>query len=516
MTDLFNLGLEKGIRFTPAAYLSKSDGLATIILSIISYRRLHWLPIAMLAIWAFSPLGSQATLRFISIRPSLGTSIPVQYLYPDATTEMEEADAGILTNVPQTLLLSSMISVSSTGSKPQDTWGNIKIPFYESLNASTKDEQGFVSVPTENVEYTSLIGIPVSLPAGNLNLTFTIQSWYWTFQNSNLTSPLPNIEPSVHSGALLTNLTGYPVWLSKSGQTFQLATASNDSYTLPMLLWFQDSNPVALILRDGVTNLSTTVTQTFVESQVSCNLATCAVTAMREVTPLRNTTHHNVRNFAMYMIADFVNAILIAHPGTSDEQGILESFLGSQANSNPFGGDYSTAGQHGLTLYTVGTDQLSQRLNILINTYWIGFNALSATVGAFNTSYEYLASLSLTENLMNTTATVYVDNFHCNRAWLSVLIISTLIMIISSLISVIVNCVRVGTSDFTDFVWVLTHGSFNTQDLPSYLDTHGILKERPSTIVQLGDASPSQGSGKVVITELGESFGKVTKDRVFV
>jgi hypothetical protein len=428
---------------------------------------------------------------------------------------METGDPGVWKYVPQTLLLSSMISVSNTGNKSQDTWGNIKIPFYESLDASVKDEQGFVSVPTEGVQYTSLIGIPVSLPEGDYNSTFTIQSWYWTFQNSNLSSPLPDLEPSDQANVQLTNLTGNLEWSSVRGQTFQLAvpTSSSKSLTLPIPLWFQASNPEASPLRDGITNLSTAVTQTFVESRVSCSLTTCAVTAMREAAQPQDNMSKNVLSFTEFMVGGFVNAVNFV-VGSNSQQGALEPFLVSQSNSNPFSGDYFA--RNNFTLYTVGTDQLSQRLNVLINTYWAGYITLSAAAGSFNTSYEYLASLSLNSNLMNTTTTtVYINSFQCDRAWLSVLIFATLAMVISSLMSIGVNLMRVGTSDFTDFVWAVTHSNFKPPALPSYLDTHGVLKSLPRTRVQVRDACPSQEFGKVVIGEQNEAFGKALRGRTF-
>jgi hypothetical protein len=233
---------------------------------------------------------------------------------------------------------------------------------------------------------------------------------------------------------------------------------------------------------------------------------------MREVSPFRNNTINNVNGFTEWGIENFLNAFPIAHPGSIDSQGTLEAYLSSQSGSNPFSSQYLTAG---INLYTIGKDQISQRLNVLMNTFWIGSNALSAAAGAFNTSYEYLASLYLNDNLMNTTATVHVNSFHCNSAWLSVLVIATLVMIFSSLISIGVNLMRTGTTDFTDFTWVLTHGEFIPPALHSYLDVHGTLKALPHTKVRVGDAQPNKPFGKAVIAEQGELLGKLTRDRVF-
>src|SRR6202044_933668 len=58
--------LEKGVNALSFAYLSQSTTLAQTYLAPLSLRSLHWLPMVLCFIWALSPLGSQATLRFLS------------------------------------------------------------------------------------------------------------------------------------------------------------------------------------------------------------------------------------------------------------------------------------------------------------------------------------------------------------------------------------------------------------------------------------------------------------------
>jgi hypothetical protein len=509
--------LERGIEIESAAYLSKVGTLGSVIGSILTYHYLHWLPWVVLLVYSLSPLGSQAVLRFVSIARMPMPSISVQYIYPNASGLLDTSDDAFWTGFASAFLISSIVSEASINGRPQDNWGNIRIPVYELLDASTVDKEGYIKIPSTNgTNYTSLIGIPISMNTGNFTSTFTLHSWYWAFQESNLTNPLPSGQVTGYEGAYLTNLTNDAYWLTHTApsQTFQIAVSqeARRNGTLPIPFWFQDSNPLAGSGLDNITNFWTTVTPSFVESNVTCTQATCAVTAIRKTAPTQSAMDLNVITFSEWFLYDFLRATGIAHSGTA-EQGLLEAYLNT-LSSNPVL-LFENALQANITLSAVGAEHLSLRLNALLNTYWMIWNTLSTASGAFSTNYDYLSSLQLNKNLMNTTATVEMDGFFCSGAWLFTLCFATSAMIVASLISIRINLIRVGTHDYTDFVSVLTHSRFDHPEMESSSHVHDTLKRLSGIKVQIGDGCLDDPVGKIVLAEKCDSIGKLTKRRLY-
>ncbi|ERF69062.1 hypothetical protein EPUS_01018 [Endocarpon pusillum Z07020] len=79
-------------------------------------------------------------------------------------------------------------------SAPQDTWGNIKIPRIGALGGILKDSSRCIQVLNTNVDYSSLVAIPVTGVAQTGNSSFTMDSAYYDLTGEDPIEVLPDDE----------------------------------------------------------------------------------------------------------------------------------------------------------------------------------------------------------------------------------------------------------------------------------------------------------------------------------
>lgn len=165
----------------------------TISISVV-LRRIALLPIVLMCVWAFSPLGSQASLRAIGTEPRSGIgSRQLMYLSTtedDGSTifqgadEVESTISTVKSIYASALLQSTAGLQSSNGSSKNfdsflsglgavddilrsstaDAWSNVRIPKLEVLPGyDPTHAEAPIPVPygSQIINYSSLIGIPV-------------------------------------------------------------------------------------------------------------------------------------------------------------------------------------------------------------------------------------------------------------------------------------------------------------------------------------------------------------------
>ena len=205
--------------------MSKCSTLANSYISLVSLRAIHWLPLLLCTIWALSPLGSQAALRFMEVRDRMVTtpaSQPVQYIFPATSHSTACSTCESRVNSANSLLLASLLSVVTTGTKPQDSWGNLKIPVLEMLDSSINANDWYTLDPHFGSEYSSLLGIPFNRPTGRGNLTFTLDTWYWNLIN-------PVITTSYQQNAIFQNLSDKYTSFTSRNYLYRFITTTNFS-----------------------------------------------------------------------------------------------------------------------------------------------------------------------------------------------------------------------------------------------------------------------------------------------
>lgn len=160
--------------------------------SQILMRRLPLVGANLLFLWAMSPLGGQASLRLLETTNSTTIAFtPLRYLstglgsagWAMSMGTYVETD-GRLTQV-EAMYAATLLGNKQAKEGPEDNWGNVKIPFVDLRNSSSKDSNAWVAV-NEGIrvpeDYFSLVGTPVIGRPQDREGTFNLEMSYLTVQ----------------------------------------------------------------------------------------------------------------------------------------------------------------------------------------------------------------------------------------------------------------------------------------------------------------------------------------------
>jgi len=520
LQSFLNWRLEKGIDVLSFSYLNKSSSLTGAYLAPFYFRCFHWIPFLLCAFWALSPLGSQAALRFVYVQDKdvqSNFTKAVQYVYPNVNDntpvgdDSQEIDDGV-----KTVFLSTLLLLPSTQDLPQDLWGGIKVPFAEYSEETNGPESSANMTPAGSSQYSSFIGIPFvkpSTPEGNT--TFTINTFYWELVDATVSHYQMPEDIDTAFGQRV-NSTEYQNFTSLSGMW---------QFTLPTTQEFDPkTNTTSFIFKQWdynytadnivLSELTSTVSQRFVEADVYCNQSSCETTAVRPTLPTEiadavSGGPADQLYFMEFLFPRIANAFPLSHDGTP-ESGAMENILQNGFSQNLFVGNE----QQNIFLYEVGADVLSLRLSQIINTYWNAAmfgNDIASNLNPSQNGFDHALAVSRSDAVIVTSEKF----FGCNRSWLTVFLLATLSMIVTSVASFGLNFLRHAPIS-TDFLTALVKGELGeTGDrLGSYLDSEEITRRLKGTHLMIGDGCPTEETGKVVIRQ-GVFVDKLRNGRVY-
>lgn len=221
--NVARLRSEKGTSLGEVETLMGSQTVMGTIRTATMLRQVGMISTALIIIWSFSPLGSQAVLRCLTVRELKAYDQPViSYMNDTAGSSTLGSLSGwsrqspVLQSVFNTVMFSGSTALQyvdkndtdairimeQLGSKEDvfrgssvDAWRNIKIPRLERLpKYNPNSPSTWVEVPhsLQVVDYSSLIGIPVRETIGTTqgaimslgNLTFEMEAEYVNLQVS--------------------------------------------------------------------------------------------------------------------------------------------------------------------------------------------------------------------------------------------------------------------------------------------------------------------------------------------
>ncbi|CAI6337711.1 unnamed protein product [Periconia digitata] len=514
--NVLNWRLARGINMMSFAYLSKCSTLANALIAPLGLRTFNRVPLMLIAIWVFSPLGSQGVLRSVSeLQTVQTTNSTVLYYYPAASRQTESPGWLNGYNAANAVLFASFLSVGTSLNRSEDTFGNIKIPTLSKSNGYY-DSTDWINMPASGwATYSSLIGIPFLKPTNRGNSTFKMRSWYWHLSD-------PTVSLSISGTGSSSTVRGYP-WLptaqeglvnytSTSGYwqfLFPNSTASSDrpaSLTMPLM--FENANPdnpnaTSLKGSDvtsrhaGITRLSANLTHVPVEMHIFCNTGSCNTTAIRLselVAPY--PLESDLTFFTQHLLWWLAQAIPITHKGTP-EYDVFNYFL-NDSNANPFSKGYETLPD----LASLGATELASRLEQVINAYWIAHSALAGVVNLNSLNLTEYAALSVNTAplLANANATLldFKSTLRCDKRWLSILCLATIIMMAAAATSLTFNWLYSGpeVSDFTSALMrsyrmpEFDRGTWSGDDL---------VRQLRHVSIKVGDASSESNVASIVI-----------------
>jgi hypothetical protein len=158
--------LEKGERIGILDTLAGSTSLISTVTSQLQLRRVNLLGVALIAVWALSPIGGQGSIRQTTIREDISVQpTPFNYVVPHGNMSMHIQDFdNSYEKFLETVFIGALVGPPSIKSSPLDAWGNIKVPRIEHYeNISQADDEGWYDTQGGNYStYSSILGIPMS------------------------------------------------------------------------------------------------------------------------------------------------------------------------------------------------------------------------------------------------------------------------------------------------------------------------------------------------------------------
>ncbi|KAK1445377.1 hypothetical protein CCUS01_12545 [Colletotrichum cuscutae] len=487
--------LQRGERIGTLDSLFGSTTLTGTITTIIDLKRIGGLGGLLVVIWSLSPLAGQAALRVLTPRAeeiSFLTTLP--YLnntvvgFPSRYMAAGMAGQRIPINA---LVLGSLGATDEVKNSSTDTWGNIKIPMIEHFShyPQVKSNEWVLLDQNQNeVVYSAIIGIPVA-----------------------------NISRRHRWGGLAT--VPYPYGMQNSSRSYERCTEPRVA-ARGLHYWNYESYKG----RGGYTLAKCSMTTSFVDVRVSCLGWNCKAVAVRPSASAPNVWQHTNRTFfdscplelvgTWSWFFKYFETIADSNTGGVGSTSIIQSFL-----VDPDLGLNVSAAWSLPPIYEVGKELFSVRLGQLLNTYWW---AMIGTEPLFLGHPENYDGLSRWDRgidgdnyvIAKAQATEYVNVqvLRYNKAWMTVLIVATLVLLLTTVLDFALS-LKIWVFKLLMNISTLTRGNPNF-DVPAgggALPDEARAKLLANVKVRFGDAEGVDESHDLVIGNCVEHGGSVSK-----
>ncbi|KXG47219.1 uncharacterized protein PGRI_010890 [Penicillium griseofulvum] len=506
-----------------------SQTITGAILTQIRLRAVNLLAIFTVLLWCLSPLGSQASLRVISIVHSypgnsidlttLRTFIPYQYGYGQGIAEA-------VTSVANPMI-ASLSAASLLANRNQDLWGNIRFPVIENLETNNTN---WMNVPeNDNMTYASLVGVPViGLPSSG-NTSFTLPGSYLsiscpvfdTIHQFNLTNFTAPGAPSPGNG---DDCGWTSAW---GGLQFQLAISEPCSNSLNAsisrtrnarkLIWesWDSGSAGTLENRSPITRAICDLTTTYVDTNVTCeslaksqSINTCNPSSARRSVD-ESHFHKNWTVFDVNLPGDaklpmnynqgflFILTTLFPH---AEQHGGLQPVIGYF--TDPYHAVGNLVGDSLMSPETITPEVFGTRLSQLLNSVlYLGINP-SAFTGSVNlTRIRQDRSQGKDIPIELTARNTHLQNIvRCNRPWLAVLIISSVVIFCFALVGAYLHMITIAPDLLGSISVVLLQNKIEGIAGSSTWSSEEWSKNMRDTRLWLGDVRPDADAGCLALT----------------
>jgi hypothetical protein len=455
--------LENGIKLGLLEQIMQSRTFFTALTTQVSFRAFNLMTLVLLSSWIFSPLGSQASLRLVSVGREFTTDSHLVSYVNTITNQVFDSVSGVdsLLTALKPSYISSVLGPTSMKNGTMDLFGNVKVPWL--VEDAEKDANGWVALSQSNLtegSFSSLVGVPIASLA-NRNSSFVIET---TYMNLDCNRPKNETEVNINVNAT-TIVNGtfsgpnttvdsadfaiYPSWQVGMNQF----VSDDYFYGYPeQLVNVSDANiPQATFLFQtrGPWVARCAINQIYVESNVSCQsvvdsqLPFCSVQAQRRSpnkhAPSTVTTLSFPSTFT-YLTREW---ILATDPLlSSGYSSLTEYYLQNTSSAFILSGN----GRDYADYSNVTAQQFSRRLGQLLNTWVLASQTCADTM-------QYLL------DHQNTTA-FYADGFDVyvvSWSWVGVYCAAIAIMLLAA-------CCTIWCAFHTTIPDVLSYCSSLTRD----------------------------------------------------
>ncbi|KAK5164788.1 uncharacterized protein LTR77_009452 [Saxophila tyrrhenica] len=495
----------------------------------------------LIALWAISPIGGQASRRIVDTGLQYRTSsINASYLDTNKPYDLWR-NSGKPSDFARNsaAYVTALLNAGTLKHRRWDTFRNIKIPMIEYLD--TRDGSGggheFQNVPTEGtIAWSSLIGVPHArvqtlpnstvvpsiLPA-NADTSFNLESSYL---NADCSDPRL-YDVNFYSGKPWIKLTNssYPegiTLLKNPGESTQLGLEKHSrNSTGPRIVHFQS------IGGNGMTYARCALTTTYVESKVQCDGTACSVTAMRRSLNPWTPSHLTLLDFSNpgYQEGDrdfFINW-LEATPGSRSSTWASPSDIYFSMPDNPFTVEEDVSA-FSPDIADLDKQAFQLRFAQLLNTAYIAGVSPRGATGVFNPGYTLAPANVGQAYPVAEDATRYAQAIvqhsrtvlRCHYGWFAVLVLSSLLMLAAAIAAMTFNLLRQGPDILTSFSSLLRDNChIDLQGLGSMADGLELSRAWARERVALGDVAPEKEVGHIAITRVNSGMTRLMKGRMY-
>lgn len=497
--------LEKGASVLQLDHLLNSRSPFSALTTAYSLKTANLTTLLLIILWVLSPIGGQASSRVVGTGP-LYSNVTHNFTYlafmSDFTNQgVGSASANLLE--PINAIFESAISSSFSLTSPQDLSGNVKIPYYEYLNASSNSGSTWRQVPDDDsVPWSSLTGLPILGLPSNGTSRFVLSTGYM----------LPDCKVSIGDApSFVITYLELRHWMYWSGGNFAINVTglgnggfNNDSFIFTSLSDSGSSRPV-------LTNANCTTKMSYVMVQVECSGHTCRSLAVKPSTELPS---HNLRpckeptctpldgagQEGTSFLSFFANLVNSTNQHANCDTvscipSIIEGYLANPQNPFPLSS----------TPIAISDQLMSQRLGQILNTYWIDSIAPFAVSGNFTMPAESTASYNLaTYNVDSSIATIetYVTVITCDTLWFAALILISTLLLLIGIATGVLNMRRRGPNILDSFSTLIRDSVYCLPELPngsSMEDGFDQSRRLRDVIVRLGDVKLDDYVGRVAV-----------------
>lgn len=490
---------------------------------------MNFVAVFTVLLWCLSPLGSQASLRVISIVSSypgnpvelttLNTFTPYQYGYNQGVTEA-------ITSVANPMA-ASLSAASLLATRNQDLWGNIRFPVIENLE---KNSTGWMDIPrNNNLTYASLVGVPViGLPSSG-NTSFTLPGSYLS-----ITCPVFDTMHALN----FTNFTGPDApspgngddcsWTSAwGGYQFKIAISEPCSNSLNAsmertrnarkMIWeswergYADDEKH----RSPITRAICDITTTYVDANVTCesldgsqSTNTCNMSSARRSVD-ESHFHKNWTIFDVNFPGDAklpirynqgLLYILTTMFPTIEQNGGLQPLIGYFID--PYHAVGNLFGENLMSPQTTTPEVFGTRLSQLFNSVlYLGISP-SAFTGSVNMTEITRKGSSIKDTPVKLTArNTHLQNIvRCNRPWLVILIISSVVIFCFALVGAYLHIITIAPDLLGSISVALLQNKIEGIVGSSTWSSDEWSKNMRDIKLWLGDVQPEADVGRLALT----------------
>ena len=508
-------------------------------------RSFNAIGLVLMFIWCFEPIGSQSVQQILNIieKP---TTVDSKVAYFNSRQQSYSAPRGPFQNQwfagYSVLFGSALLSTADVKASTEDVWGNVKIPYYSSIQGtgSDVDNEGWMHVPKNFTPlYSSLFGVPLS-NIQNGNMTFNLESTYMDLTCGNMSvtpqgaPPAPRSRLISDDGPFLSfqNISTSDAWALgfqgpdlaayQDGATTPYTYPKSCPDCLPADFTSKTSDAGTLAFQefsgfDLITTILCVPAQRYIESTVNCvktpELQTCRVTAQRpSLLPHQPST---ITPLSFPIVVQGLTALLPNSTPQYNAVNMVENFIyNPSTQATIISGETSLGSNDGQTpLASVSPKDFGDRFGQLLNSYmyasmWnstpyilgapfsgiektlVGGNAASFTLANSPSDLAALIANQTAAFTVPASLTTKAPVYYVYISWLTVFLIATLVMLGANIVGLVYSRKTI-VPDYLGYVSSLAKESQYIRMPDVGVNMDGMSKARlvKDVKVRLGDVS---------------------------